>query len=101
MPVVSQGPGLAALGCDAMDHEDVQEAGQVLERWQRLVPNMLGSDCLCDLEMEISLNQLQMWVWSSGDGGLGELGTWNCLEGNGGGVREWMRWRSGLEFLLG
>lgn len=66
MPVVSQGPGLAALGCGAVDHEDVQEAGHVLERWQCFVPNMLGSDCLCDLEMEISLNQLQMWCGAQG-----------------------------------
>lgn len=50
--------------------------------------------------MEIFSEPAAGWVWSSGDGGLGELGTWNCLEGNGGGVMEWMRCRSGLEFLL-
>lgn len=65
--VVAQGLSLAALGCDAMGHDEMQEAGQVLERWQAFVPNMLSSNCLWDLQMEIFLNQLQMWVWSSGD----------------------------------
>lgn len=94
--VVAQGLSLAALGCDAMGHDEMQEAGQVLERWQAFVPNMLSSNCLWDLQMEIFLNQLQMWVWSSGDRDLGELGTWNYLEGNGGGVMEWMRCCAGL-----
>lgn len=37
-----------ALGCDAMDHNEMQEAGQVLGRWGFAL-SLLGSDCLWDV----------------------------------------------------
>lgn len=45
---------------------------------------MLNFDALWDLPIEIFLDQLQMWVWSSGDGDLGVWATWNRQEGNSG-----------------
>lgn len=54
----------AALGCDALSHKEMQKAGQVLERWQGFILNILSFDYLWDLQMEIFMNQLLMWAWS-------------------------------------
>ena len=73
----------------------MQEAGQVLGTWTGFVLNMLNFDALWDLPIEIFLDQLQTWVWSSGDGDLGVWATRNRQEGNSGwsqGVDEvWFR----------
>ena len=67
-PLFSSVPACVTLGCGAVNHEETQEAGQVLERWHGFVLDLWRSNCPWDLQMEIFLNQLHMWVWSSEDG---------------------------------